>query len=267
MKKMFAAAAVSMLAAGLPAHATISVSSPAFVYNQDFNSLTTTTGTTVAWANDSTLAGWSLFNVAGAAITTYGADDGGSNTGAFRSHGGAGSTERALGGVASGGAYFGSPVADTVAGYIAVAFTNTSGVALSGFNLSFNGEQWRNGGNTSAQTMALQYGFGASFGAVSNWVAPGGNFDWTSPVVGATAAAVDGNAAGRVTGLGGVVNTNWTAGNTLWVRWIEKNDLGNDHGLAIDDLKLTVTAVPEPETWALMLAGVGAMVFVARRRA
>jgi PEP-CTERM motif len=265
MTKILAAAAVSLLAAAVPAHATISVGNPSFVYTQNFDSLPTA-GAANVWANDSTLAGWSLFTGAGAAITAVAAGDGGSNAGSFYGFGTATNTDRALGGAASGNAYFGSPASAAVAGYIAAAFTNTSGAALSSFNLSFAGEQWRNGGNTSAQTMAMQYGFGASYGAVAAWAAPGGSFDWASPVTGATAAAVDGNAAGRVNNLGGIINTTWANGSTLWLRWVENNDVGNDHGLAIDDLKLTVSAVPEPETWVLLLAGLATMVFIARRR-
>jgi hypothetical protein len=54
----------------------------------------------------------------------------------------------------------------------------------------------------------------------------------------------------------------------LWVRWIERNDVGNDHGLAIDDFSLSaaVAAVPEPQSWALMLGGLAALGFIARRR-
>ncbi len=250
----------------LPAHAVISVSSPSFTYAQNFDSLTTTTGTAVPWANDSTLAGWSLLASTGAAVTTYGADAGTSTTGSFRSFGAAGAAERALGALASGGTVFGSPAAGAVAGYVAVALSNDTGSALSGFTLNFSGEQWRNGGNTSVHTLAMQFGFGSSFAAVTVWSGPGGSFDFTSPVVGATAAAVDGNAAGRVNGLGGTVTTPWAAGETLWVRWVDVNDFGNDHGMAIDDLRLSVSAVPEAHSATLLLAGLLAVGFVALRR-
>jgi hypothetical protein len=69
-----------------------------------------------------------------------------------------------------------------------------------------------------------------------------------------------------VPGVGGIVTTPWAAGDTLWVRWIEKNDPGNDHGLAIDNLSFSVSAVPEPQTYALFIAGIAALTFVARRR-
>ena len=37
-------------------------------------------------------------------------------------------------------------------------------------------------------------------------------------------------------------------------------------GLKVDDVQVSVTAVPEPETYAMMLAGLGLMATVARRR-
>ena len=264
LKHLLASAALLAL---LPAHADISISSGSFTYSENFDSLTTST-TAVAWANDSTLPGFSLLASTGTAVPTIAADTGASNAGTFRSFGASGSSERALGGVASGGAYFGSPPSGQVAGWIVVAFRNDSGGALDGFTLAFAGEQWRNGGNASPQTMVLEYGFGSSYAAVTSWSVPGGGFDFTSPVVGTTAAAVDGNGAGRVAGLGGsVTGAAWAAGNSLFIRWVERNDVGNDHGLAIDDLSFSViaSAVPEPGAWALLLAGAGVLAFVARR--
>ncbi|MCZ8077535.1 MAG: FxDxF family PEP-CTERM protein, partial [Paucibacter sp.] len=72
---------------------------------------------------------------------------------------------------------------------------------------------------------------------------------------------------GLPSGRGGDVTAAWAAGETLWVRWVEKNDAGNDHGLAIDNLSIqTVSAVPEPGTYAMLLAGLGCVGFIARRR-
>lgn len=245
-------------------------------YFENFDSLATAptaTNVSTAWANDSTLTGWSLFAqpAPGNGIATYAAGNGSSNAGSFYSYGTAASTDRALGGLGSAGAYFGAPAAGAVAGWMAVALQNNSGSAFSSFTVGFNGEQWRNGGNATlaAQTMVMEYGFGASFAAVSSWTAPGASFNWSSVVNSATAGAVDGNVAGLVGGVGGTVNTTWNAGDTLWIRFVENNDSGNDHGLAIDNFNFTAAStapIPEPETYALMLLGFGLIGVATRRR-
>lgn len=255
---------VLLLAVGLAsllagsADASISYTTPGATESQNFNTLAASGSP--AWSNDSTLTGWHLFDKSSAAITAYSANDGGSNSGSFYSYGTAGSGERALGGLGSGGGYFGSPASGAIAGWIAVSVTNATGGLLSAFTIGFDGEQWRNGGNATAQTMVLEYGFGSSFGAVSSWTAPGGTFDWTSPVHTTTAAALDGNSAGLVAGRGGTVSSlSWADGNTLWIRWVERNDTGSDHGLAIDNFSFSAEAaavVPEPTT-LLIWSGIG----------
>lgn len=254
---------VALLAIAGAANAQVSYSGGS--YSQNFDTLATS-GTANAWANNSTIAGWSLFvqPAPGTAPATYRADNGASNSGAFYSHGATASTDRALGGVGSGGTYFGSPLAGNVGGWITVGITNDTAGSLSEFTATFDGEQWRNGGNTSGNVMVMEYGFGASFAAVTTWTAPGGSFDWTSPIATATAAAVDGNGAGLVANRGGTVTgLSWAAGETLWVRWIENNDFGNDHGLAIDNFSFS--AVPTPG--AAGLAAFAGLVALRRRRA
>ena len=228
-------------------------------YGQNFDGLASS-GTNNAWSNDGTLPGWHLFRQPAAssvAITSYNADTGAAISGNFLSYGTSGSSDRGLGGLASGGAYFGSPSSGSVAGWFALALSNATAAPITNLAIAFNGEQWRNGGNTTAQTMLLEYGYGASFDQVATWTAPGGNFNWASPVATATSAAVDGNNAGRAGNLGGTLNLSaspWAANATLWLRWIENNDVGNDHGLAIDDLTITTAqppALPEVAIQAL----------------
>jgi predicted extracellular nuclease/phosphodiesterase/alkaline phosphatase D-like protein len=229
-------------------------------YGQNFDGLASS-GTNNAWTNDLTLPGWHLFRQPAAspvAITSYNADTGTATSGNFLSYGSSGSSDRALGGLGSGGVYFSGPSpapavpAGSVAGWFALALSNATATPITNLAIAFNGEQWRNGGNTTAQTMVLEYGYGASFEQVASWTAPGGTFNWSSPVATApTGAAVDGNNAGRVGNLGGTLNLSaspWAANATLWLRWIENNDAGGDHGLAIDDLTIaTVQAPAQPE--------------------
>jgi predicted extracellular nuclease len=228
-------------------------------YSQAFDGLALS-GSSISWTNDLTLPGWFLFrqpSSSAVAITAYDAGNGSANSGSFYSFGSTGSSDRALGGLGSNGAYFGSPSSANLAGWIALALTNATNASITSLNLSFSGEQWRNGGNSSAQSMLLQYGFGASFTAVTSWISPGGNFDWTSPIRTTTAAAVNGNSgtAGLVANRGGsLANLNWSAGSTLWFRWIETNDPGNDHGLAIDDVSISLTNNVSPPSVTLSLS-------------
>ncbi len=216
-------------------------------YSQNFDSLAGSGS--IAWTNDSTLSGWSLFRrpAPGTAITSITGGAGSSNAGAFYSFG-LGDGDQALGGVGSGGTYWGSPSTGNVAGWMAVALTNGTGSSIDAFTLNFDGEQWRDGGNTNTQNMVLEYGFGSSFDSISAWTAPGGNFDFVSPSTTGPAGARDGNdPANRVADLGGeITGINWTSGDTLWLRWIEDNNTGNDHGLAIDNFELSTETVVEP---------------------
>lgn len=260
------ALALLLAAAGSQAFAAISVNNSVFSYTQNFDTLAVS-GATNTWANDSTLAGWSLFNKDLAAFANLRADSTATNTiGGFYSFGTGSSTERALGGLGSSGTIFGAPSSGAVAGYIAASFTNNTGNQITDVTIKFDGEQWRNGGNTSAQSMVLEYGFGSSFSAVS-WTAADTSFNWASPVTGSSAALVDGNNAGRVANVGGTFATPaWSNASTLWVRWTERNDTGSDHSLAIDNFTLSVTAVPEPKSYAMLFAGLGLMGAIARRR-
>ena len=208
-------------------------------YTQNFDTLATS-GNNNPWSNGSTLQGWYLFTMANAEVTTYRAGSGSANNGAFYSFGIGTDADRALGGIGSG----------SVSGYIALALTNSSGAAIDTLNIGFNGEQWRNGGNVAAQPMALEYGFGASFGAVPQWQAAPA-LGWNSPVTGAAAAGVDGNGAGRVPVSGSLGSLAWAPDQTLWLRWIERNDTGNDHGLAIDDFSLAAAAAPSGSTFSI----------------
>lgn len=213
-------------------------------YGQDFDTLGAA-GPNLAWTNGSTLEGWFLFRQPAAgpvAITAYDAGTGSSNAGKFYSFGGAADADRAFGGVGSGGGYFGSPASGSVAGWIALGARNDTGAAQDTLRLRFDGEQWRNGGNTTAQAMVLEYGFGADFASVAGWTPAGAAFSWASPVATGSSSALDGNdAANRVAEVGGTLGgLNWAAGDTLWLRWVEVNDSGNDHGLALDNLTLAL---------------------------
>jgi hypothetical protein len=227
--------AFNIIASNIMSAQTISITTLGVPYNQDFNTLTSTTGIGQAWTNGVTLSGWHLFRqpAPGTALAAYGGDNGGNNTGQFYSYGT--TSERSFGAVASGGGYYGTPATGLIAGWMAVALTNNTGTTINDVTIGFNGEQWRDA-NATAQPMVLEYGFGTSFTTVGTWIAPGGSFNWSSIVNTGSNAAVNGNTTGLVTGVGGALSSlSWADGTNLWIRWVVRNQAGTDHALSIDN--------------------------------
>ncbi|HEY3395027.1 MAG TPA: hypothetical protein VGK58_20150 [Lacipirellulaceae bacterium] len=246
-------------------------------YVQNFDSLAAT-GIGHSWTNDSTIPGWSLFRVTAGADSTpfpmsaYDATDGSAGAGRFYSFGATDDGDRSLGAI--GGGNFGNTGDQATGvglgaadGWIALSLMNSTGSVLNQVTVGYDGEQWRDAGDNeppAAQTMTFEYGFGSTFASVT-WTAPGGSFDFTSPVFTTTDGPVAGNTAGRVSDLGGTItDLDWQAGSVLWLRWVERNDPGLDHGMGIDNFSFAAgaTAIPEPSAF-LLHGAVGGMATIA----
>lgn len=278
------AGALAALAGGASAQTSVSLGIGATSTTQNFDGLANT-GTNIAWSNNAvaTLQGWSVFKSVGAgtsnvrnatltAQTTYNTGTGSSNAGNLYSFGSASAADRALGTIASG----------TPGDWLIVfAVTNNTTLTINKFTLSYDLEQWRDGGQASSSPpvgtqhkLALDYTIhGGAIAAAdtdasvtAGYTAPGGTFDGVGPV-GTTAtvgAAVDGNSAGLAAGRGGSSPDfiNWLPGQTLIIRWWDDNNTGNDHGLALDNVTLTI---PSPGSAALI--GAAGLLASRRRRA
>lgn len=212
---------ISTLVHGVP------LSGANVVHTENFDSLPKV-GPGHTFVNGVTLPGWHLIRSSGTS-TLFNSGTGASTAGTFYSFGIADSSERALGGLGSA----------SFSGWIAASFVNGSDAPFASATVRWSGEQWRHG-NTTPQTMIFEYGFGPTFASVSSWTAPGGTFDFESPVYEGSFRALDGSREGRVDNLGGeLIGLNWMPGETLWLRWIERDDAGGDHGLAIDDFRIS----------------------------
>src|SRR6266550_2484129 len=186
---------------------------------ENFDTLATS-GTTNPWTDNTTLPGWySQFELIPASPTVYIANAGGTNNGAF---------------------------------YTAVKLTNNTGGTITSLNISFMCEQWRNGGNVNAQTLAFQYKV-ANAGTITDantpttgWT-PFSTLDFVTPTTGATIAALDGNAAANRTAKSATLAVTVNAVQEVWLRWVDINDSGNDHGFGIDDFSVTANGItPTP---------------------
>lgn len=152
-------------------------------YSQNFDTLATS-GMANPWVNDSTLNGWYATQQSGT-LSTYRADAGSSNTGALYSYGTGTNSERALGSVSSG-------TPQTI--YYGVRFVNDTGDIVTNLTVSYVGEQWRNGGNTTQQQLDFSYQVGIAMTSltVGTWTDVD-NLDFVGPIATATASALNGN--------------------------------------------------------------------------
>ena len=203
---------------------------------ENFDSLAST-GTSITWVDNSTIPGWY------SSRTTYNSGTGSSNTGAIYSFGVAGTnpvTDRALGSVASGG---------TGTIFQAAKLTNNTGTTITSLDISYVGEQWRNGGNTTPHTLTFQYQV-ANAGVIAGANTPSSGWttftplSFTGPIATATAAALDGNEAANRIAISATLPVTANAGQEIWLRWQDPDDAGNDHGLALDDFSVTANGIP-----------------------
>jgi hypothetical protein len=112
---------------------------------ENFDSLASSGTSPITWTDNVTIPGWY------ATRTTYTVGTGSSNAGAIYSFGVAGTnpiSDRAFGSVASGG---------TGTMYYAVKLTNNTGATITSLDISYIGEQWRNGGNVNTNALTFQY--------------------------------------------------------------------------------------------------------------
>ncbi|MBC8137697.1 MAG: hypothetical protein H8F28_17595 [Fibrella sp.] len=239
-------------------------------YNQSFDTPTlANTGTTTAFANNVTVPGLYATR-AGATPTTYRISNGSDTTGSLYSYGVNGSTERA----------FGSEIVAVNNVFFGFRFVNTSSsLIISSFNIQYIGEQWRRADNpaNSQQQLTFAYAvFDSNTGSIND---PDQYNTFTN-----LNFVVNNTTPGGAAGVNGPLTTqsfNQTVvltgqdeavlpGQELWIRWQDTRDNGANHGLAIDNVQMSFTLVPEISTLHAMIFGgivfVIPAVRIARRR-
>jgi len=250
-------------------------------YSQNFDSLANTPAAgSGTWTDNATpgVEGWYASrafsaNTSGGfgpfAYSTYRIGDGSANNGTIWSFGAADATDRALGSLGSG------TVRSNVFG---LRLANNTTDTLGNILISYTAEQWRNGGNTAAQTLGFSYKISSTpfsspldmSGAGANgWVGFSG-LDALTPITGATATALDGNLAANQVVFSGVLLSGVTLspGEEIFLRWLDLDDAGNDHGFGIDNFSVSFSSVvPEPAVATLSgLVALGLLFWRRNRR-
>lgn len=152
-----------------------------------------------------------------------------------------------------------------------VAFTNTTGAEISSIHLEYDMEQWSLAQGTAPQPPGeLLRVLLSSTSDISGFNYMGAAFDGVAPNQGANAIqVVDGNLAANKVHVSGdyALLTPVPAGGSMWLRFHDWNESGTtDNILAVDNVRVTAEAVPEPSTIALLLAGGLGLALASRRR-
>jgi len=208
---------------------------------QDFNTLVTTGSAT--WNDNSTVANWYAQRTGTG--TTVVADGGTNTAGNLYSYGTGTNSDRALGSLGSGGGAAGSFA-------WGVQLRNNSSETVTNLTVAFTGEQWRNSA-AAAQTVAFYYKISGSPITALN---PNNNGTWTavpalnftSPITGGTAGALDGNAGANRTVISAtaIPSLSLAPGEYIMLKWDDPDHTGSDHGLAIDDVTIAWTVPAGP---------------------
>ncbi|OKL40155.1 T9SS type A sorting domain-containing protein [Pontibacter flavimaris] len=215
-------------------HAQIGMGPKQNSYTQNFDQLPAT-GTGV-WKNGQEyMPGLAAYRSKNDTIIT--ANNGQANTGGLYSYGPNGSTDRALGSLAS-----------TNAGQFTynLLLQNNTGNTIKSVEVNYTGEQWRVS-NVTAPQHVLSFWYAISSNPATVNTSPSKNEGWTEvpelkfygPKFFSSGGPINGNAAENRALLHYIIQLEIPAGHYLMLRWKDADETEADHGLAIDDVTVT----------------------------
>jgi hypothetical protein len=226
MKKLYT---LSFILLATLSFGQISITAIGTPYNENFDSMGAT-GTTF-------VTGWTAIRAAGSgavgATLSLVVDNGTLNSGAVYNLGTTAATERSFGTLASG---------STVPAFGA-SFTNNTGSTVSAISISAVMEQWRESSSSTVnETVSFSYSLDATSLSTGTWTAVT-SLDLIEKLTAATTnLAIDGNLAANQTNItGNITGLAWANGTTLWIKWVDTNDVGSDATLAIDNFVFNAT--------------------------
>lgn len=210
-------------------------------YAQDFNTLPSVSGDYQLGTNIFLPDGWAVYSSTASYAMLV--NNGSSNTGALFSYGHNGSSERALGAITA--AKSGEVTYNLL-------LQNTSGRTITELDIAYIAEQWRVGSaNTDVQRLLFSYAI-AEYPSYFNLTVSLNTLGWTtvpsmqfnSPALRNT-GNIDGNAPVNRKEFTYTLPEVIPDGYYVMLRWYDPDELHQDHGLAIDDVKVTWNFEPD----------------------
>jgi hypothetical protein len=180
--------------------------------------------------------GFYFFEEGTNANSTYRAGDGTSTTGDTYSFGVSGASERALGSLTTG---------SLTPNMIGSLIENNTGTAINAITVQYTGEQWRSG-TATGDTLFFAYSLDATSLNTGTWV-PVSALNFVAPINEASSALNGNDPLNQVQLNFQFTGFHLPENSSMWLRWLDVDVVpGTDHGMAIDNLILTPTYIPNP---------------------
>ncbi len=246
-----AGAAMALAASSLSAQFAFSPGN--LVYSEDFSGLdvTTSPSSSKPWVDDVTVPHWRA-RVSDAPATSYNVTHGTSGASGLQVwHAQDGTNRRALGSLTD---------INNRNALLAFGMLNSTGSVIDEIQIDFTQVQWYGGTVAAIDKVAFSYQVNYNSHTGGAWTTFSAlDMDGFSNGGGGLSEAIFTEKSATLGGLA------WQPGEQLWIRWLDLRASGGNAGAGLDSI--SITAIPEPSTYALAIGALAlAGAFIRRRK-
>ncbi|MEN9349820.1 MAG: Leukotoxin [Bacteroidota bacterium] len=127
-----------------------------------------------------------------------------------------------------------------------IRFTNNTGTVIDQFEIEFTAAQWRKGGSGKAGEWTFLYATTGSNNVLDTVTKKDTTLNFTSVQTSTGTAALNGLlTVNQQQKKDTLFNLNWKPGEHLILKWQDKDDIGNDDGMALQQLICRALSMPD----------------------
>jgi hypothetical protein len=127
-----------------------------------------------------------------------------------------------------------------------ITFTNTSNTIIDQFEIAFIAAQWRKGGSGKANEWTFSYATSPTNNVVDTLIKKDTTLNFFSVQTSTGTTALNGLLAiNQQQKKDTLFNINWKPGEQLILKWQDKDDIGNDDGMALQQLICKALNMPD----------------------
>jgi hypothetical protein len=127
-----------------------------------------------------------------------------------------------------------------------ISFTNNTGTVIDQFEIEFVAAQWRKGGSGKANEWTFSYATAATNNVLDTLTKKHTTLNFTSVQTSTGTAALNGLlTTNQQQKKDTLFNLNWRPGEQLILKWQDKDEVGNDDGMALQQLICKALTMPD----------------------